>query len=122
MRKISRAVKRVHVPAELCIHFGAAPFFGNDAMTRKSLAQALDDELLAGPVRRRHQIVIALELKGDTAMSKQHLSCLARDFDRRIHIVGHNFSSTHGRPKAIATARNTRCEPICGLAHWELPL
>src|SRR5690348_10278059 len=90
--EVGGTVQGIYVPAKLGIHFGATALLGDDAVFREALAKTLHDQLLAGAVGGSDEVVIALQLEADAAMSKQNLACFARDFDRRVQIIIHTIS------------------------------
>ena len=84
VREVGGAVERIDIPAQRRFQLRAPAFFGYDPVLGKTLAQALDDKLLAGAVGGGHQIESAFQLKPHSAMRHQQLSGLARDLDRGI--------------------------------------
>ena len=62
MGEIGRPVQRIDVPAKLALQLIRVPFFAINAVPRKHRRQPLADQRLAGAVRLRHQVHIALVL------------------------------------------------------------
>jgi len=66
----------------------AAALFRHDAVRGEMRAQPFHDQLIRGPVGFRHQVELALELKGDAAFKivRQKRAGLARNLHGRFQM------------------------------------
>src|SRR5437763_9230408 len=95
MSEVGGAIERVHVPTQFGIHLRTSALFGNNPMIGIALAEPFHNQLFTRAVSRRYEVVIALQLKTDTAMSHKNLPGFPGDFYGGVQKTVHEFTSPH---------------------------
>ncbi len=88
MGEVGGSIQGIDKPAILGGAFVPAALFRHDAVRGEMRAQALHHQFLRGPIGFRHQVELALKLKGDAAFKivRQKRAGLARNLHSRFQI------------------------------------